>query len=110
VPSKLWRPEKLGKRLVKRILVSALSISLIGCLCVAISWSFLGRWIADVVAPPGRGWLGMGGLLYLLAVAVLMVVILAAIWFVGRQFDPVARWIGPVVRRFRRRRGWPWSR
>ena len=52
----------------------------------------------------------MGGLLYLLAVAVLMVVILAAIWFMGRQFDPVARWIGPVVRRFRRRRGWPWRR
>jgi hypothetical protein len=50
----------------------------------------------------------MGGLLYLLAV--LMVVILIAMWMVGRQFDPIARWVGPVLRRFRRRGGWLWRR
>jgi cation transporter-like permease len=92
------------------ILISALYISLIVGLCVAISWSLIGRWIADVVTPPGRGWVGLGGLIYLLAVAVLMVVILIAMWFVGRQFDPIARWFGPMVRRLRGRGGWPWRR
>jgi hypothetical protein len=52
----------------------------------------------------------MGGLKYLLAVAVLMVVILIAMWMLGRRFDPIARWFGPVVRWFRRRGGWPWRR
>jgi hypothetical protein len=77
---------------------------------VAISQSFIGNWIADVVAPPDRGWVGMGGLLYILAVGVLMVVVIVAMWLVGCRYDPIARWFGPVVRRFRRRGGWPWRR
>jgi hypothetical protein len=54
---------------------------------VAISQSFIGHWIAHVVAPPGRGWIGLGGLIYLLAVALLMAVVLVAVWLVGR-------WVG----------------
>jgi hypothetical protein len=77
---------------------------------VAISQSFMGGWIADVVAPPDWGWAGMGGLLYLLAVAVLMVVVIVAIWLVGRRYDPIARWFGPLKRRLRGRGGWPWRR
>jgi hypothetical protein len=52
----------------------------------------------------------MGGLLYLLAVAVLMVVVIVAIWLVGRRYDPIARWFGPLKRRLRGRGGWPWRR
>jgi hypothetical protein len=51
---------------------------------VAISQSFIGHWIARIVAPPGRGWIGLGGLIYLLAVALLMAVVLVAVWMVGR--------------------------
>ena len=95
---------KHALRLVPYALVRA-------ALCVAISRTFVRRWIADVVTPPGRDWwVGMGGLLYIVAVAVLMVVVLVALWLVGRQFDPIARWFGPLVRRFRRRGGWPWRR
>jgi hypothetical protein len=72
---------------------------------VAISQSFIGHWIADVVAPPGRGWVGPGGLQYILAVGVLMVVVIVAMWLVGRQYDPIARWFGPLKRRLRRRGG-----
>jgi hypothetical protein len=51
---------------------------------VAISQSFIGHWIARIVAPPGRGWIGLGGLIYLQAVALLMAVVLVAVWMVGR--------------------------
>jgi uncharacterized protein YggT (Ycf19 family) len=90
------------------LLVAAMLVLV--ALGVAISQSFIGHWIARVVAPPGRGWAGLGGLIYLLADAVLFVVIIVAMWFVGRRYDPIARWFGPVVRRYRRRGGWPWRR
>jgi CBS domain containing-hemolysin-like protein len=97
---------KTAKQLIA-LLVAMLVLVVVG---VAISQSFIGHWIARVVAPPGRGWVGLSGLIYLLADAVLFVVILVAMWLVGHRFDPIARWFGPVVRRFRRRGGWPWRR
>jgi hypothetical protein len=52
-----------------------------------------------------RGLVGLGGLLYLLAVAVGMVVLLGAMWLLGRRFDPISRWVGPAARRFRGKGG-----
>jgi hypothetical protein len=109
-----WRlPLKRGRALsqtAKQLIALLAAMLVLVALGVAISQSLIGRWIADVVAPPGRGWVGMGGLLYILAVGVLMVVIVA-MWLVGRRYDPIARWFGPLKRRwFRRRGGWPWRR
>jgi hypothetical protein len=109
-----WRlPLKRGRALTQtaKVLIALLVAMLVLVVAgVAISQSFIGHWIADVVAPPGRGWAGMGGLLYILAVGVLMVVVIVAMWLVGRRYDPIARWFGPVKRRYRRRGGWPWRR
>jgi hypothetical protein len=109
-----WKlPPKRGGVLThraKRLIALLVAMVVLVALGVAISQSYIGHWIARVVAPPGRGWVGMGGLLYILAVAVLMVVVILAMWFVGHRYDPIARWFGPVVRRFRRRGGWPWRR
>jgi hypothetical protein len=62
---------------------------------VAISQSFIGNWIARIVAPTGRVWVGLGGLIPLLAVGVLMAVVLGAVWLLGRRVgdseDPGAR-------------------
>ena len=94
-----------------KVLIALLVVMVVlVALGVAISQSFIGHWIARVVAPSGRGWAGLGGLIYLLADAVLFVVIIVAMWFVGRRHDSIARWFGPVVRRYRRRGGWPWRR
>ena len=104
-----WRlPLKRGRALSQtaKQLIALLAAMLVLIVAgVAISQSFIGNWIADVVAPPDRGWVGMGGLLYILAVGVLMVVVIVAMWLVGRRYEPIARWFGPVVRRFRRRGG-----
>jgi pilus assembly protein TadC len=109
-----WRlPLKSGRALTQtaKVLIALLAAMLVLlALGVAISQSFIGNWIADVVAPPGRGWAGMSGLLYILAVGVLMVVVIVAMWLVGRRYYPIARWFGPVVRRYRRRGRWPWRR
>lgn len=68
---------------MRRLLVYALHVAVLVGLCVAIYDSFIGRYIMDIVAAPGKGWAGMGGLLYILAVAVLMVVVLEGLWLVG---------------------------
>jgi divalent metal cation (Fe/Co/Zn/Cd) transporter len=91
----------------KRLIALLVAMVVLLASGVAISQSFIGHWMAHVVAPPGRGWVGLGGLIYLLAVSVLMVVVILAMWLVGRRYDAIARWFGPVVRRFRRRGGWP---
>jgi hypothetical protein len=90
-----WRlPLKRGRALSQTakqliaLLAAMLALVVAG---VAISQSLIGRWIADVVAPPGTGWIGMGGLLYILAVGVLMVVVIVAMWWAGRRYDPIAR-------------------
>jgi hypothetical protein len=83
-----WRfPPKRGGALTKtaKELIALLAAMVVLVVAgVAISQTFIGHWIARVVAPPGRGWLGLGGLIYLLAVAVLMAVVLGAVWLVGR--------------------------
>jgi uncharacterized membrane protein (DUF485 family) len=89
------------------LLVAAMLVLVVG---VAIFQSFVGYWMARVVASLGWGWVGLGGLKYLLADAVLFVVFVVAIWLAGHRFDPIAQWFGPVVRRYRRRGGWPWRR
>jgi hypothetical protein len=98
-----WRlPLKRGRALTQtaKVLIALLVAMLVLVVAgVAISQSFIGHWIADVVAPPGRGWAGMGGLLYILAVGVLMVVVIVAMWWAGRRYDPIARWFGPLKRR-----------
>jgi hypothetical protein len=68
----------------KRLIALPVAMVMLVALGVAISQSFKGHWMARVVAPPGRGWVGLGGLIYLLAVAVLMAVVLGAVWLVGR--------------------------
>jgi hypothetical protein len=72
---------KTAKELIATLLAALVVLVVAG---VAISQSYIGHWIARVVAPPGRGWLGLGGLIYLMAVAVLMAVVLGAVWLVGR--------------------------
>jgi len=52
---------------MRRLLVYALHVAVLVGLCVAIYDSFIGRYIMDIVAAPGKGWAGMGGLLYILA-------------------------------------------
>jgi hypothetical protein len=99
-----WRlPLKRGRALSQtaKVLIALLVAAMLVLVVagVAISQSFIENRIADVVAPPGRGWVGMGGLLYILSVGVLMVVVIVAMWLVGRRYDPIARWFGPVVRR-----------
>jgi hypothetical protein len=76
----------------------------------AISLGYVGRAIDVVGGPPGRGLVGLGPLLYILGVGVGMVVVLGALWLVGRRFDPIAHWFGPRKRRFQRRVGWSWRR
>jgi polyferredoxin len=71
----------------KRLIALLVAMVVLVALGVAISQSFIGHWMARVVAPPGRGWVGLGGLIYLLAVAVLMAVVLGAVWL-------VERWLG----------------
>ena len=68
----------------KRLIALLVAMVVLFASGVAISQSFIGHWMAHVVAPPGRGWVGLGGLIYLLAVAVLMAVVLGAVWLVGR--------------------------
>jgi hypothetical protein len=60
----------------KRLIALLVAMVVLLASGVAISQSFIGHWMAHVVAPPGRGWVGLGGLIYLLAVAVLMAVVL----------------------------------
>ena len=71
-------------RTAKRLIALLVAMVVLLASGVAISQSFIGHWMAHVVAPPGRGWVGLGGLIYLLAVAVLMAVVLGAVWLVGR--------------------------
>ena len=94
-----WRlPLKRGRALSQtaKVLIALLAaMVVIVALGVAISQSFIENWIADVVAPPGRGWVGLGGLQYILAVGVLMAVVLGAVWLVGSRIgdaeDPEER-------------------
>jgi hypothetical protein len=99
-----WKlpPKKAGAltqtaKLLIALLATAMLVLVVGG--VAMSQSFIENRIADVVATPGRGWVGMGGLIYILAVGVLMVIILIAMWLVGLRYDPIARWFGPLKRR-----------
>jgi hypothetical protein len=86
-----------------------LYVLVIGALSyVAINWGVkLGRWFYFEVVVPERGWIGMSGLILLLGVAAGMALVLVLMWSVGRRFDPIARWLGPLKRRFRRRGGRP---
>ena len=68
----------------KRLIALLVAMVVLFASGVAISQSFIGHWMAHAVAPPGRGWIGLGGLIYLLAVAVLMAVVLGSVWLVGR--------------------------
>ena len=83
-----WRHQPKRDRVLtqraKRLIALLVAMVVLVALGVAISQSFKGHWMARVVAPPGRGWVGLGGLIYLLAVAVLMAVVLGAVWLVGR--------------------------
>jgi len=94
---------------LKRILRLVLYVLVIGALSyVAINWGVkLGRWFYIEVVVPERGWTGMSGLIPLLGVAAGMALVLVLMWSVGRRFDPIARWFGPLKRRFRRRGGRP---
>jgi hypothetical protein len=59
-----WRlPLKSGRALSQtaKVLIALLAAMLVLVVAgVAISQSFIGHWIADVVALPDRGWVGMG--------------------------------------------------
>ena len=68
----------------KRLIALLVAMVVLLALGVAISQSFIVHWMARVVASPGRGWVGVGGLIYLLAVAALMAVVLGAVCVVGR--------------------------
>jgi hypothetical protein len=71
-----------AKQLIALLVAAMLMLVVAG---IAISQSFIGHWIARVVAPPGMGWIGLGGLIYLLAVGVLMALVVGAVWLVGRR-------------------------
>jgi len=71
-----------AKRLIALLVAMVVVLLALG---VAISQSFIVHWMARVVASPGRGWVGVGGLIYLLAVAALMAVVLGAVWLVGKM-------------------------
>ena len=92
---------------LKRILSVVLYVLVIGALSyVAINWGVkLGRWFYFEVVVPEREWIGMSGLLPILGVAAGMALVLVLMWSVGHRFDPIARWFGPLKRRFQRRRG-----
>src|SRR3712207_3486961 len=85
-----WRlPLKSGRALtqIAKVLIALLTAMLVLVVAgAAIPQSFVGHWMADIVAPPARGWVGMGGLLYILAVGVLMVVVIVAMWLVGLRY------------------------
>jgi hypothetical protein len=94
---------------LKRILRVVLYVLVICALCyVAINWGLkLGRWFYFEVVVPERGWIGMSGLLPILGVAAGMALVLVLMWSVGHRYDPIARWFGPLKRRFRGRGGRP---
>ena len=81
------QPKKDGELTHRAKRLIALLVAMVVLLAsgAAITQSFVGHWMAHVVAPPGRGWVGLGGLIYLLAVAVLMAVVLGALWLVGKM-------------------------
>jgi len=89
----------------KRILRLVLYVLAICALSyLAISWGLkIGRRFCFEVVVPEREWIAMSGLLPILGVAAGMALVIVLMWSAGRRFDPIARWFGPLKRRFQRR-------